>query len=156
MSKVVVVANDSGNVVQQSESNSEFGHIRVEQMRTIIDQRGWVNRKKYIALIAGKTEDLEALEYQDGQQLDGKIVVKESLTPFNAKNPDRDLKYAGNSGIICMHNDQPIYRKCVYTLDSGSQDEFVHHTNVAEIKKAFNSSVKVEVIDVEDNDDFSL
>jgi len=155
MSKVVVVANDHGDVVQQSENNSEFGHIRVEQVRTVIDQRGWVNRKKYIALIAGKTEDLEALDYSNGQKLDGKIIVKESLTPFNSKNPERDIKYADNSGVICMQNDQPIYRKCIYTLVSNAQDEYVQHTNVAEIKKAFNSTPVNTVVE-EDNDDFSL
>jgi hypothetical protein len=153
MSKVVVVANEEGNVVQTSENNSEFGHIRVEQVRAIIDDRGWVNRKKYVALIAGKTEDLEALEYKNGQELEGKIIVKESLSPFNTKSPDRDLKYAGSSGIICLQSTSPIYRKCVYTLDINSSDELIQHTNVEEIKEAFNKPVSRKLIS---NEDFSL
>jgi hypothetical protein len=153
MSKVLVVSNEDGNVVQTSENNSEFGHIRVEQTRAIIDDRGWVNRKKYVALIAGKIEDLEALEYRDGQELEGKIIVKESLTPFNVKTPDRDLKYAGNSGIICLHNDSPIYRKCIYTLDITANDELIQHTNVDEIKEAYNKSVSKKLTP---SQDFSL
>jgi hypothetical protein len=153
MSKVVVVANEEGNVVQTSENNSEFGHIRVEQVRAIIDDRGWVNRKKYVALIAGKTEDLEALEYRNGQELEGKIIVKESLNPFNSKSPDRDLKYAGTSGIVCVQGTSPIYRKCVYTLDVNANDELIQHTNVEEIKEAFNKPVSRKLIP---NEDFSL
>ena len=34
MSKVIVVANENGEVVQKSENNSEYGHIRVEQTRS--------------------------------------------------------------------------------------------------------------------------
>ena len=46
--------------------------------------------------------------------LPGKIVVVESLTPFNPENPDRDLKIAGGTGVICRIDDQPIYRQTFY------------------------------------------
>lgn len=150
MSKVTVVADENGNVVYKSENNKEFGHIRVEQTVSIIENNGWLSRKKLIALIPGKVEDLESLDYVHGQEIAGKIVVKESLTPFNPKNPEKDLKYAGNTGILCKSGNSPIYRKCIYTMDMTQSDEFIAHTNSDEIKKEFKKSA------IKPNEEFSL
>jgi hypothetical protein len=156
MSKVIVVANENGEVVQKSENNAEYGHIRVEQTRSMIDDRGWLTRKKLVALIPGKIEDLEESGYTNGEELEGKIVVKESIEPFNAKFPERDLKYAGTTGVICKSGDNPIYRKAIYTLDMTVTDELVAHTNTDEIRKASNSvSLKKSKV-IEPNDSFSL
>jgi hypothetical protein len=40
-----------------------------------------------------------------GQELPGTIVIEESLTPFNKKAPERDLKIAGETGIVCRVGD---------------------------------------------------
>jgi hypothetical protein len=63
------------------------------------------------------------------------IVVIESLTPFNSENPERDLKIAGDTGVICRYDDQPIYRQSFYTSNMNANDQFIVHTNSQEIKE---------------------
>ena len=151
MSKVTVVANEDGNVVHYSEANSGFGHIRVEQTRSVIDEKGWLTRKKLIAFIPGKVEDLEDAGYAAGQVLNGKIIIKESVKPFNVKNPEKDIKLAGITGIMCKVGDEPIYRKCMYTEDLTQSDEFIQHTNSDEIKSQYKRTITLKP-----TEDFSL
>lgn len=134
MSKVTVTADKNGNIVKISENNPEFGFIRVEQIATQI-ANGWLRKVKRSAIINGNVNDLLDASFKDGQELAGKIVIVESFNPFNPENPDRDLKIAGDTGIICRVNDQPIYRQSVYTVNDQAQDEFIMHDNTEEIKE---------------------
>jgi hypothetical protein len=134
MSKVTVTADPSGNVVGVSTNNPEFGFIRVEQVATQINDEGWLKHVRRSALIKGKVEDLVECGYQANQEIPGKIVVRESLEPFNPTNPDKDLKLAGSTGIICRIDDQPIYRNTFFTTNLNSQDEFIMHDNGDEIR----------------------
>jgi hypothetical protein len=134
MSKVTVKADKNGNIVKISENNPEFGFIRVEQIATQI-ANGWLRKVKRSAIINGNVNDLLDASFKDGQELAGKIVIVESFYPFNPENPDRDLKIAGDTGIICRVDDQPIYRQSVYTVNDQAQDEFIMHDNTEEIKE---------------------
>jgi len=134
MSKVTVKADKNGNIVKISENNPEFGFIRVEQIATQI-ANGWLRKVKRSAIINGNVNDLLDASFKDGQELAGKIVIVESFNPFNPENPDRDLKIAGDTGIICRVDDQPIYRQSVYTVNDQAQDEFIMHDNTEEIKE---------------------
>ena len=134
MSKVTVRADKNGNIVKISENNPEFGFIRVEQIATQI-ANGWLRKVKRSAIINGNVNDLLDASFKDGQELAGKIVIVESFNPFNPENPDRDLKIAGDTGIICRVDDQPIYRQSVYTVNDQAQDEFIMHDNTEEIKE---------------------
>jgi hypothetical protein len=134
MSKVTVTADKNGNIVKISENNPEFGFIRVEQIATQI-ANGWLRQVKRSAIINGNVNDLLEAKFKDGQELPGKIVVIESFNAFNPENPDRDLKIAGDTGIICRVDDQPIYRQSVYTVNDQAQDEFIMHDNTDEIKE---------------------
>ena len=134
MSKVTVTADPSGNVVGVSTNNPEYGFIRVEQVATQINDEGWLKHVRRSALIKGKVEDLVECGYQEDQEILGKIVVRESLEPFNVNNPDKDLKLAGSTGIICRIDDQPIYRNTFFTTNLNSQDEFIMHDNGDEIR----------------------
>lgn len=140
-SKVKVSANDKGQVVVPSENNSEYGHIRVTQDVVSIDERtGFVRRKAISALIPGTVDDLKSFGWVNGQSVAGKIVVKESLEAFNPNDPERDLKYAGDTGIICTLGGQPIFRKAFYTQNENAQDVKVQHDNTAEIVAARSKS----------------
>ena len=134
-SKVRVTADINGNVIGVSQNNPEYGYVRVEQSVTQISEAGWLKPVKRSALIKGKVEDLAQAGFVEGYELSGKIIVKESLTPFNPENPDRDLKIAGDTGIICRVDDQPIYRQSVYTVNDQAQDEFIMHDNTEENKE---------------------
>jgi hypothetical protein len=135
MTKVVVTADQLGNVVGVSANNPEYGYVRVEQTTTQISDQGWLRPSKRSALIKGLVKDLIEAGFRQGKELPGKIVVVESLTAFNQDNPDRDLKVAGNTGVICTIDDQPIYRQAFYTTNESAYDQLITHTNTDEIKE---------------------
>ncbi len=134
--KVQIVPDELGNVIRVSQNNSEFGHVRLQQERVTFGNTGWVNRKTVSTLLHGKVEDLRDMGIHNMKELAGKIVVRESLEPFNTNDPDRDLKIAGDTGIICCQDGQPIYRKTVFTADTNAEDVLVAHDNGDAIREA--------------------
>lgn len=148
MSKVKVVADEFGNVVRVSTNNPEYASIRVEQSTFSFD-KGWMRKKARTAFIPGMTNELSEMAKQmnitDGFELSGNIIIKESLEPFNQENPDRDIKYAGNTGVSCKFEDQIIYRKTYYTESMYEEDEIIPHTNTDEIRAAIQNGVATEV-----------
>ena len=73
MSKVRVIADKNGNVINVSQNNPEYGSIRVEQEVAIINNTGWVKNVRRVAFINGKVEDLASLNYTADQEIKGKI-----------------------------------------------------------------------------------
>jgi hypothetical protein len=145
-SKVKVTADETtGLVVNVSKNNPEWGHIRVQQSRTMIDDNGFVRKRNISALIHGTVEDLKSFKWVDGQEVAGQIIAKESLEPFNYNQPERDYKIAGKTGIVCCQDGQPIYRKTFYTLNSSAEDVLVAHNNVEDIRAAYATGQEVEV-----------
>lgn len=137
--KVTVIGNEQGAVINQS-ANPEYGYVRVMQTRTMFDENGFLRARKVYALIPGRIEELEMAGFRAGQELPGQIIVRESLTPFNEDNPERDLKVAGNTGIVCSVEGQPIYRKTQYTASSNAEDTLIQHDNVEELRAAYESA----------------
>ena len=135
MGKVVVTADKNGNIVGISENNPEYGYVRVEQTGSFINDQGWLRISRRSALIKGLVKDLVETRFTEGQQLPGRIVVIEALEPFNTENPDRDLKIAGDTGVVCRIDDQPIYRQSFYTTNEDMQDQLINHTNREEIRE---------------------
>jgi hypothetical protein len=135
MSKVVVTGDVNGNLINVYKNNPELGSIRVEQSVMQVNDRGWLRSSKRSAYIKGKVTDLQEAGYTKGQTLPGKIVVVESFQPFNQENPDRDLKIAGDTGVICRVDDEPIYRQTFYTTNENAVDELIMHTNADEIRE---------------------
>ena len=136
-SKVKVTADELGNVVVISKNNPEWGHIRLEQVRSTIDDNGFVRKRTISALLHGLVEDLKSFNWRKDQEVSGKIVFKESLEPFNLNNPEKDYKIAGKTGVVCCQDGQPVYRKTFYTLNSSAEDVAVAHNNTEDIKAAY-------------------
>ncbi len=134
--KVNIVADDMGNIIRQSSKNAEFGHIRLEQQRVVFGNTGWVKSSNRSTLLHGKMDDLQNLQLNVNTPLTGKIIVKESLTPFSNNDPDRDLKMAGETGIICAVEGEPIYRKTFFVADATAEDVLIAHTNGDAIREA--------------------
>lgn len=139
-SKVNVCADDMGNVINQSKNNSEYGYVRLQQVRVTFGNNGWVKKSNVSTLLQGKVEDLQSLNFKAGDEIAGKIVIKEQLDPFNSNDPERDYKYAGDTGIVCCVDGQPIYRKAMFTADTTAQDVLIAHTNGQDIKDANGTS----------------
>lgn len=134
-SKVVITADENGNIISVSPNNPEYGSIRVESVVNQINNQGWLKPVKRTAFIKGLIKDLHDANFKSGQVLPGRIIVKESFAPFNPINPEKNLKIAGETGIVCRVDDQPIYRQTFYTEDSNAQDELITHNNGEEIRE---------------------
>lgn len=139
-SKVKVTADKAGNVISVSKNNPDWGHIRVEQTRMLVDERGFARTTRISALIPGEVAALASFGFTAGQELSGTIYVKEQTNPFDTKTPERDLKIAGSTGIICKIGDEAIYRKNFYSENPEKLDETVEHTNKAEIIAAYETA----------------
>lgn len=144
-SKVKVTADAVGNVVIPSRNNADWGHIRVEQERIVIDERGFARKKRLSALIPGLINDLKSFGWKANQELKGSVIIKEQLTPFNPRDPERDYKIAGRTGIVCCVYGEPMYFKTFYSPNPDAMDVHildenknpVTHTNGEEIRIAY-------------------
>ena len=154
--QVKILADDMGNVIRQSSNNAEYGHVRLQQQRVTFSNTSWVRNSNVTALIHGKVEDLQALNLNANDSLPGKIIIKESLEPFSNNDPDRDLKYAGETGIICCVDGQPIYRKTFFVPDVNAQDVLVAHDNGDAIREANGQSTAVKLDKVTTAEAFGL
>ena len=153
--KVIVLADDTtGAVVNVSKNDPQWGYIRVSQVRLISDEKsGFLRAKTISALMPSTVEELQAGEFYAGQALTGKIVIEESLTPFNSKNPERDLKIAGKTGIVCRVEGQPIYRRTRFSFNENAKDTYVQHDNVEELRAAYESEKSSAI---KPNQDFAI
>lgn len=139
INKVIVMPNAENNAVTLS-NNPEFGYVRVESKTPVMNGR-FVSIKTRSALIAGQVEVLKAL-YSVGQELPGKIVVKESTTPTNPNNVHQDVKLVPGTNVPCMKDHEPIYRTAYYTENMSDTDVLIQHDNVEETKAASAQSRK--------------
>jgi hypothetical protein len=154
-SKVTVIADETTGAVVNTSNNSDYGYVKVQQIRTMIDDNGFLRRKAVSALIPGLLAELKESNFFAGQQLDATIVVEESLTPFNAKTPERDLKIAGETGIVCTLGGLPIYRRTKVSFTNNAQDTLIKHDNVAELKAAYEGQTS-KAKTLKPNNDFDL
>lgn len=148
---VIVSSDEDGNVIVPTKNDN--GYIRLTQERMIINKKGWINVKPVSTLVQGEIAMLEKLDWKANQQLRGQIVVKESLEPFNSTNPEKDYKIAGETGVVCCIDGQPIYRKTFYDVSGQDSDVLKEHTNQEEIKRAAD---KLQTIANELDRDFTL
>ena len=158
-SKVIVMADEAtGSVINVSENNPEYGYEKLQQIRNVIDDNGFLRRKPVNALLPGTVEDLKSLNLFAGQALTGKILIEESLEPFNKKTPERDLKIAGETGIVCTWNSLPIYRRTKFTFNSVAEDSYQKHDNIDELKAAYANSNKSNTSAIQNaaGQDFSI
>jgi hypothetical protein len=158
-SKVIVTADPTTNaVINVSQNKPEWGYIRVQQVRTMIDDNGFLKRKPVSAIIPALITDLQESGFFAGQQLDGKIVVEESLEPFNEKTPERDLKIAGETGIVCTVGGLPIYRRTKFSFDGNVSDTLIKHDNVDQLRTAYANASKANTAAIQNaaGQDFNI
>lgn len=148
MATAKVLADANGNIINVSNNNPEYGYIRVGQTVMMINERGWLKATNRTALIHGTVEELKQAGFQKDQEIPGKIVVIESFAPFNQENPDKDLKIAGDTNVICRVDDQPIYRNTFFTSNENASDELIMHDNAAEIREVRDAQRAIEGLTV--------
>lgn len=142
--KVKVQADELGNVITPT-SNPEIGYIKLEQKSNIINGN-WIKNQRKTCLIFGKFEELQDFGFKKDDELDGNIIIEESFIPFNENNAEKEMKMAGSTGIPCLLDGQPIYRRQRYTTNLNETDILIQHNNVAEIKEAIEANKELNLI----------
>jgi len=155
-SKVNILADDMGNVIRQSSNNSEYGYVRLQQDRVTFGNNGWVKKSNVSTLLHGKLEDLQSLNLEAGGTLPGKLIIRESLEPFSKNDPDRDMKYAGETGIVCCVDGQPIYRKTFYVVDQTAEDVLIAHNNGDAIREANGTATTAKIKNATTSEAFGI
>jgi hypothetical protein len=89
---------------------------------------------------------LKDFNFTKDQELDGQIIIEESFIPFNENNAEKEMKMAGNLGIPCLLDGQPIYRRTRYTTNMNEQDLLIQHNNTVQIKEAIDANKELNLI----------
>lgn len=108
---------------------AEYGWMFVEQ--AFIDEEG--KETKRSAKYFGLCQYLNLLN--EGDIVPGKIVILESLFPFNQDNPECDFKVAADIGAIYVIDDNPIYRITYFDASNQMEDEILAHDNEEEFRE---------------------
>jgi len=129
----VVAHPETGAIITVSKNNSQYGTIRLDSENVSLEGK-FMNKSKRTAFIRGKVEDLQSLGYKAGQTLGGKIVKKESFSPFyEGQSP----KVNPSNGEIILTNGEETFLDYTYTADNNALDTWVGSTNkVAETQNA--------------------
>tara|TARA_R100000329_G_C7605501_1_gene214799 strand:+ start:228 stop:842 length:615 start_codon:yes stop_codon:yes gene_type:complete len=155
--KIKVVANNEGNIISVSPHNPEWGSIRIQQNTYTWNNKGFRNANKRTFFLKAKIDELKECDYTVDTQFSGNIIIKESFEPFftntNHKDyerlRDKDLKMAGDTGIICKGVDpetgelRSIYRTTEYDHTGQLPDTLIPHVNGDEIRAA-NGNASIE------------
>jgi len=124
----VVAHPETGAVITVSKNNSQYGTIRLDSENVSLEGK-FMNKSKRTAFIRGKVEDLQSLGYKAGQTLGGKIMKKESFSPFyEGQRP----KINPSNGEIILTNGEETFLDYTYTSDANALDIWVGSTNKVE------------------------
>ena len=134
--RIDIVPNEEGQVYRESQ-NKELHYIRLSQS-SLKFSNNFLKKVTLSCLVFGKLEELKDA-FSNLKSLPGKLVIKESFTPSDPNDLDRDLKRAGSDDApICLANDKPIYRTIFYDPTASIEDTLIPHTNVEEIRAFHN------------------
>tara|TARA_R110000868_G_scaffold37331_1_gene132219 strand:- start:1806 stop:2270 length:465 start_codon:yes stop_codon:yes gene_type:complete len=134
--KVTTSTNESTEIIGKSTNSPDYGYIRVESTEGMsFGNGGWLNTNRKTALIKGKLSDLTAFvkknNVMEGYEIEGKIVVNESLTPFYATQQPKLIPSTGEILYKETSNGkEPIYRQTEFTIDMNKVDTLIQHSNV--------------------------
>ena len=124
----VGVHPDTGLVITQNPNKPEFGSIRLDY-KTATLSGGFSSIGNRSAFIHGRMEDLEAFGLTAGQELDGKIIKKESFSPFyDGQQP----KINPQTNEQVLTNGRPTYLEFQYTEDPKAHDKWIDEENEVE------------------------
>jgi len=124
----VIAHPETGAVITVSKNNSQYGTIRLDSENVSLEG-GFMNKSKRTAFIRGKVSDLQSLGYKAGQTLGGKIMKKESFSPFyEGQRP----KINPSNGEIILTNGEETFLDYTYTSDANAADVWVGSTNKVE------------------------
>jgi hypothetical protein len=142
-SKVSIVANETieGNpiVTPLMQPNGDpktdilgnpLGSIRLQQRSRSLNNGSFLNTRNRVAFITAPLAELLALVEQlkmvDGTEIDGKIVVTESLQPFwPTQTPKINPNTQETIGVTVNGTLHPVYLRMTYTEDMTAKDTYI-------------------------------
>jgi len=147
MNSVKITSNSEGYVIHTSK-NPNYGYVIVAQESLVIKD-SFMTKRRLTALIHGTITLLESRDFQEGEELPGKIVIKEQTIPFKGIELTNQIKIAGDTAVVCKLDDSVIFRRTVFTSDLDDKDVLVQHDNIEEILEARKSPI-YNVADIAD------
>lgn len=122
---VKVINGKNGELIQTNERKPEYSSLMFEQ-NVFELQKGFLNKKRRVAFLAAKTEDLEyfvdALKLKHESILPGRIYVLESHSPFyDLQNP----KINPSTGEVILVDGKPIYRQMLWDESDTKEDVLI-------------------------------
>jgi hypothetical protein len=150
MGKIEIIPSENGQVVNVNVNKPEYGYVRVKQSVSKINANGWLSSETRYLLINGRLEELQNSGFTVDTKLPGKLVREESLEPFTEYSTP---KVAGDSGVICSYQGQPIYSRVAYDPTGTKDDVLIAHDNKDEIVNALmnkNNNIVSAPISVEE------
>lgn len=151
---VIVTANSEGNVINMSK-NPEYGYVVVKQKRITI-KNGFADVREFTALITGKIRVLELIAKKEGQEMPGNIIIEESLTPFDGKHRENDLKRTKDGKYLTTFEGEPIYRRTVYDETGCREDDLLGVRQTYDLNIEINEPVRETVEEVQSEKQLDL
>ena len=123
---IVVKHPETGNVITKWEKDGKtYGKIRLDQS-TIEVANGFTNIRKRVAFVTMDEATMEVLapSLKDGQPypIDGKIVRKESFSPFYDGQAHK-INPTTNEAVLV--NGNKVYLKDDFTTNMSAKDELI-------------------------------
>ena len=150
LGKALVIAHpETGETITRftsKDGGKEFAKIRVDSV-TLEVNNGFSSFAKRSAFITidGETadtfEEMNLLVVGQPYPVEGKIIVRESLTPFYV---GQKPKTKGKGGEIVTHNGHPVYRDTEFVTDLSIQDEFISTDKVGVANTAIAGNIAAE------------
>ena len=151
--------DENGNIIRQTK-NPDYGYVIVAQESTKLALNGsttWIRKITKKARIMGEIDALKSQGYTKSKKLEGNIVIKEQLTPFDENDPERTIKRAGADGpILCNADGEPIHRITFYDETGLIADELIAHANGAAVREAYQNSGAEQIVKDEFQQEDSL
>jgi len=137
----VVKHPTTGDVVTQSTKNPEWGTLRVDSENKSFSG-GILNISKRSAFIRGRMADLQAMNFRDGQVLQGKIQKQESFEPFYE---GQDPKINPTTNQVILTQGKQSFIQFEYTEDANLPDVWVGNTS-AEVSEQVKNALAEQAV----------
>lgn len=138
-SPVTPSKNPEGNFINTT-SNPDVCYMILRQ--EVIEVKNNFPQPKLRSCIFFGTQETLSMFIENPEMFKGaKIIRKDSFKPFDTKNPERTLKVAGNTGIVCTKEGMNIYTTTEVSWEENAKDVIIEHDNIEEIKAANRSNL---------------
>ena len=118
----------ANNTIRVNSNKPEYGSIMVIEESAKINN-GFLNKKVKVGFITAKVEDLLSLDYKADQEVDFKIVHKETTNAPEGQGYRQKIN-PQTGEILCSGGKEIMWRTFVVNANDASTDEYIQHDSV--------------------------